>query len=481
MAALSYCKADSANITPMSLPSLTDPAAPPAQRNKVRNIARIAAFTMLAVATVVLLGWWLHVPALTRLMTGATSMKAISAIAFIASGIALLGCASRPRAGLACFLPNLLVLLVGTASLLEYTAGVDLFIDHLFADPESIALGNPPGRMSQMTAVAFILMGLQGMLVSQQRMPRLAHLLAGLLLSLGALSLTMAGYGYRMGIIQMLPVAVPTAALLLLGTLGWLVLQKPMGIMRVAYADSPGTLLLRWTAIPALLMPPLLAISIRAAEQLLGWTHAEVITAVGYLSGVGASAMVVGMAWLLHHLDHQRQKSERFQDAAYTDALTRLVNRRGFDEALERMLRGHRESDHGFTMLMIDLDHFKRFNDDFGHLAGDRALQVTGQVLLGALRPQDIAARFGGEEFAVILPGTDMVGARRTANRLLQAFHAQEWPHRPVTASIGITISHPGDTAATLVARADEALYAAKSGGRDRACESQPIVPASVS
>lgn len=481
MAALSYCKADSANIAPMSLPSLTAPAAPPAQRNKVRNIARVAAFTMLAVAAVVLLGWWLHVPALTRLMTGATSMKAISAIAFIASGIALLGCASRPRAGLACFLPNLLVLLVGTASLLEYTAGVDLFIDHLFADPESIALGNPPGRMSQTTAAAFILMGLQGMLVSQQRMPRLAHLLAGLLLSLGALSLTMAGYGYRMGIIQMLPVAVPTAVLLLLGTLGWLVLQKPMGIMRVAYANSPGTLLLRWTAIPALLMPPLLAISIRAAEQLLGWTHAEVITAVGYLSGVGASAMVVGMAWLLHHLDHQRQKSERFQDAAYTDALTRLVNRRGFDEALERMLRGHRESDHGFTMLMIDLDHFKRFNDDFGHLAGDRALQVTGQVLLGALRPQDIAARFGGEEFAVILPGTDMVGARRTANRLLQAFHAQEWPHRPVTASIGITISHPGDTAATLVARADEALYAAKSGGRDRACESQPTVPASMS
>ncbi len=454
--------------------------APPAAGNGIRKLAEFAGRAMLAVGLLVLLGWYLQLPPLTRLMTGATSMKATSAIAFLAGGLALLGCARRPRGGLACFLPNLLVLLLGAASLLEYIAGVDLFIDHLFADPEAAAHGNPPGRMSQMTAVAFILMGLQGMLVSQQRMPRLAHLLAGLLLSLGALSLTMAGYGYRIGIIQMLPVAVPTAVLLLLGTLGWLVLQKPMGIMRVAYADSPGALLLRWAAIPALLMPPLLAISIRAAEQLLGWTHAEVIAAVGYLSGVGASAMVIGMAWLLHHLDHQRQKSERFQDAAYTDALTRLVNRRGFDEALERMLLGHRESDHGFTLLMIDLDHFKRFNDDFGHLAGDRALQVTGQVLLGALRPQDIAARFGGEEFAVILPGTDMIGARRTANRLLQAFHAQEWPHRPVTASIGITNSHPGDSAAALIARADTALYAAKSSGRDRACENQVTTISSV-
>lgn len=172
--------------------------------------------------------------------------------------------------------------------------------------------------------------------------------------------------------------------------------------------------------------------------------------------------------------------SRHFQDAAYTDALTRLVNRRGFDETMDRLLRGHRESDHGFTMLMIDLDHFKAFNDDFGHLAGDRALQITGELLRTALRPQDIAARFGGEEFAVILPGTDVLGARRTAQRLLHAFHAQEWPNRPVTVSIGIANSHPGDTAATLIARADAALYAAKSGGRDRACENQITAISSV-
>ena len=463
----------------MSAPPKSNAKAQVAAANAMTKLAPIAAWTMLVVASLVLLGWCLQIPALTRLMTGATSMKATSAIAFIASGISLLGCARRPRAGLACFLPNLLVLLVGTASLLEHAAGVDLFIDHLFADPETIALGNPPGRMSQMTAVAFILMGLQGMLVSQQRMPRLAHLLAGLLLSLGALSLTMAGYGYRMGIIQMLPVAVPTAVLLLLGTLGWLVLQKPIGIMRVVFADSPGAVLLKRAGIPALLMPPVLAIAIRAAEHLLDWTHTEVVAAVGYLSGVGACAMVVGMAWLLHHLDEQQQKARRFHDAAYTDALTGVTNRRGFDEAIEHLLQGHRGTDHGFTMLMLDLDHFKNFNDDFGHLAGDEALQITGQILLESLRPQDIAARFGGEEFAVILPGTEMAGGRRAAQRLLQAFRTHDWPYRKVTVSIGIANSHPDDTAATLIARADEALYAAKSGGRDRACEAAVGPPAS--
>ena len=435
---------------------------------------------MLVVSAVVLLGWALDLPALTRVMTVSTRMQAISALAFIASAIALLDYIRHGRAGFACVVPNLLVLVLGGASLLEYITDVDLAIDHLFADPESVALGKPPGRMSELTAIGFLLLGTQGLLVSFQRGPRLAHLLAGLLLSLGAFTLTMTGYSYHTHVIQVLPVSAPAALMLIAGTLGWLVLQRPMGIMRVAYSDSPGTVLLRWAALPALLMAPLLAIAIRAAVQLLDWDFAEVVAAVGYLSGVGACAMVIGMAWLLHHLDQQRQRSAQFQDAAYTDALTRVVNRRGLDEAIDQLLRGHRERDHGFTLLMLDLDHFKRFNDDFGHLAGDLALQITGKLLREAVRPQDIAARFGGEEFMIILPATDMPGARRAAQRLLHAFHAEEWPHRPVTVSIGITNSHLDDTPATLIARADAALYAAKSGGRDRACENPATAESSA-
>lgn len=432
-----------------------------------------SATMMLASGTLVLLGWWLGVPGLQRLMAGVTMMKASTAVTFLAAALALVACASRRNPGVHCGLPNLIVVLMGGASLLEYALGVDLWIDHLFADPEALALGNPPGRMSQMSALAFVLLGTQGLLVSHQKCPRLSHALAAALMSVGTLSLAIAGYRYQIGAIRLVPVAAPTAMLILLGTLGWLMLQPPMGIMRVAFSSSPGGVLLRRAALPALLMPLAVALVVRAGEQALGWSHEEVIATIAYLSGLGAITMVMAMAWLLHNLDNQRRESEQFHNAAYTDALTRLVNRRGFDEALERLLQGHRQADRGFTLLMLDLDHFKHYNDDFGHLAGDRALQITSEILASELRPQDLATRFGGEEFAVLLPETGAAGARRAAQRLHGAFHARAWPHRAVTASIGIAGVHPGDTPESLIARADSALYAAKSAGRDRACEVQ--------
>lgn len=297
----------------------------------------LAAWTMLAASVLVLSGWALQQPDLARLMAGATVMKASSAITFFAAGVALLACASR-ASGVGCGLPNLLVVLMGGASALEYATGVDLLIDHLFPDPEALLMGHPPGRMSQMTALAFLLLGTQGLLVSRRKCPRVSHLLAAVLLSVGTISLAIAGYRYQLGAIRLVPIAAPTAVLILLATLGGLMLQPPMGIMRVAFSASPGGVLLRRAALPAMLLPPLLAIVVRAGEDALGWSHDEVIAAVAYLSGLGALTMVVSMAWLLHNLDRQRRESEQFHDAAYTDALTGLVNRRGFDEALLRFL-----------------------------------------------------------------------------------------------------------------------------------------------
>lgn len=439
--------------------------------DRLRRFAAAIGGAMVIAGLLVLLGWLLDLPALARLMAGATVMKASSALTFIAAGSALLACARPWGGGAACGLPNLLVVLMAAFSLLEYASGIDLWIDRIFPDPESIVLGNPPGRMSQMTAIAFVLLGMQGLLVSQRWFPRLAHVLAALLLSVGTLSLAIAGYRYQLGAVRLVPVAAPTAVLVLLGTLAWLALQPPIGIMRVTLSDSPGGVLMRRAALPALLLPLLVAMAVRAGEQALGWDHEEVISTVAYLSGLGAIVMVMAMAWLLHDLDRQRRESERFHDAAYTDALTRLRNRRGFDEALQHLLQGHRQGDRGFILLMLDLDHFKHYNDDFGHLAGDRALQIAGELLAAALRPQDIAARFGGEEFALLLPDTGASGGHRVAQRVLEAFRAWDWPQRPVTVSIGIAGVQPGDSADTLIARADAALYAAKSAGRDRACE----------
>ncbi|HTL14731.1 MAG TPA: GGDEF domain-containing protein [Thermomonas sp.] len=441
---------------------------------RFRALAPWVGAAMVASALLVLLGWWQGIDGLTRLLGGATAMKPSSAVTFILAGVALLACARPGVSGRWCALPNIAVALLGGLSLLEYLAGIDPGIDHLFPDPEAIALGMPAGRMSQMTAVGFVLLGGLGLLVRARRGVLLAQALAAGLLAIGALALAIAGYRYRVGEMTFVPVAAPTAILLIAAALAWLALQPPQGVMAVATADSPGGVLLRRMGLPALLLPLGLAVAVRGLETRLGWSHAEVIAALAFLSGAGMLVMVMYMARLLHGLDRQRRNAARLQDDALTDALTRLPNRRAFDTALERLLAGHRQSDVGFALLMVDLDRFKSYNDDYGHLVGDEALRRTGAVLRGVLRPQDLAARYGGEEFAVLLPATSAIGARRVATRLREGFHAQAWPERPLTASIGIAWAQPGDSAASLISRADAALYQAKEGGRDRACEALP-------
>jgi diguanylate cyclase (GGDEF)-like protein len=154
---------------------------------------------------------------------------------------------------------------------------------------------------------------------------------------------------------------------------------------------------------------------------------------------------------------------------ADTDILTGLANRRAFDDALANLLRGQREHDAMFSLLMLDLDKFKSYNDDFGHLAGDEVLRITGHLLGAALRPSDLAARYGGEEFALLLPGTDVTRAGEVAARILDAFRVFAWPQRAVTISIGVAQSATNDDATDLIRRADAALYDAKHAGRNQA------------
>lgn len=439
---------------------------------RMRQLAQGIGWLMLACGMVVLAGWALGLEPLTRLL-GPTTMKPVTAVTFMLGGSALLGCAQLRLAGHWCALPSVLVGLVGGLTLVQYGAGVDLGIDHLFPDPDAVRLGRPPGRMSQLTAVGFVILGVLGLIVRFRRAALVAQGVAVVLLAAGALALALAGYGYQPGMLFE-PVAVPTAALLMAAALGWLSLQPPRGIMAVATADSTGGVLLRRMGVPAILLPFVLALVVHALESRLGWLHAQVVAALTFVNGAGMLAMVIWMAYLLHGLDRQRRTAARLRDDALTDVLTGLSNRRAFDAMLQRLLAGHRGSDAGFALLMLDLDRFKSYNDDFGHLAGDEALRRTGAILRGVLRPQDMAARYGGEEFAILLPGTGPIGARRVAQRLRDGFHGQPWPERPLTASVGIAWAVPGDSAASLISRADSALYQAKQTGRDRACEALP-------
>lgn len=163
------------------------------------------------------------------------------------------------------------------------------------------------------------------------------------------------------------------------------------------------------------------------------------------------------------------QANIRLRELATTDALTGLYNRLVFQRRLEDECK--RSSRYGtpMSLILIDVDHFKSFNDTFGHPAGDEALQIVSRLLRSVARATDVVARFGGEEFAVVCPNTDLNGAVVVAERCRQAVESASWKWRPVTVSAGVaqfTADMPDATA--LVSAADRALYQAKNNGRNR-------------
>jgi diguanylate cyclase (GGDEF)-like protein len=167
--------------------------------------------------------------------------------------------------------------------------------------------------------------------------------------------------------------------------------------------------------------------------------------------------------------DRLRGDNARLTQVALTDALTELGNRREFDDVMSRAWSAGAPEG---ALAMLDIDHFKRINDAFGHGVGDRVLAEIGRLLRAALRPADRAFRLGGEEFAIWLPGASPEAAEAVCERLRERVSAAPWPTMAtdlsVTASFGVAGVHALDSAATLAARADKALYAAKRGGRNR-------------
>lgn len=188
---------------------------------------------------------------------------------------------------------------------------------------------------------------------------------------------------------------------------------------------------------------------------------------------------VDGVVAITRDITEQKRLETRLETLAIEDSLTGLANRRRFDERLkEEWARAYRDRS-SLALLMIDVDHFKAYNDEYGHPAGDACLRLVAKVIAAETqRAGDLAARYGGEEFAMLLPNTDAAGCARVGERIRNAVHQAGLVHRSnpvagcVTASIGGAACRPAleRTAgvASLVEAADQALYAAKEAGRNR-------------
>jgi diguanylate cyclase (GGDEF)-like protein len=209
------------------------------------------------------------------------------------------------------------------------------------------------------------------------------------------------------------------------------------------------------------------------------WFEPEALLPTSGLSGAPGPALLAfyavticsSFAFLLMH--KERADRETYE-LATTDSLTTVYNRRTFKELAEPQLSRSRRAELPVSLLMLDLDHFKRINDTYGHLGGDDVLKSVAALVHGCLRKEDLLARYGGEEFVVLLPGTSDEQAANVAERIREEVAARSFDANGhlvrVTVSIGIA-SEDGNTLPSLEAmlgRADEALYQAKKEGRNR-------------
>jgi diguanylate cyclase (GGDEF)-like protein len=172
--------------------------------------------------------------------------------------------------------------------------------------------------------------------------------------------------------------------------------------------------------------------------------------------------------------------NEVIERLARTDPLTRLVNRRGLEEAIAHERDRAERTGEPLSVVALDLDHFKRVNDTWGHAVGDRLLSAVGEALRAGVRPYDVAARVGGEEFLLVLPATHRERAADVAERLrarVAQLAVEGFPER-VTSSAGVAEHARGETTDALLARADAALYEAKRLGRNRVVVAPPSAPA---
>jgi diguanylate cyclase len=180
---------------------------------------------------------------------------------------------------------------------------------------------------------------------------------------------------------------------------------------------------------------------------------------------------------LAGQVDSLRQELEKTKARSMTDGLTGVYNRQAFDDNLKDLIVRSRVMNNDFSLLMLDLDDFKKINDTYGHLMGDRVLVALCQKCRKSIRGDDILARYGGEEFAIILPGANLKNALNKGRQICDTISSVRYAttnedsedYLCVTVSIGVTAFKKEDTPETIIGRADKALYKAKKSGKNRA------------
>ncbi|MEO8059848.1 MAG: GGDEF domain-containing protein [Burkholderiales bacterium] len=327
------------------------------------------------------------------------------------------------------------------------------------------ASGSAPRNVGNVLIVVALAAQHRGMtLYWGRRPPDRAYLaLAAMTFAATAVSLTQAsGHGLRVAAVCLGAGVMLLATVRLIWVCGSQQMPRFALVMATGYGVLAAALCVR--AVQALSVAPATKISIDAPGH-LNVPFAILVLFVGGLINLAQLRLILGR--VLQHLTTE----------ARTDALTGAANRRGLTRYLDEVHARAVQGDHPYVLMMVDIDHFKAINDQHGHAEGDRVITRIAQALRDGLRVGDFVARWGGEEFCVLMPRIRLVEARALAERLTMQIAASGQPR--VTISVGIAEAHVRSEAPeAVIRRADEAMYRAKQSGRNRVVDAVDAIAA---
>lgn len=455
----------------------------PPLRSKTPSIVKWSSNLTMLVGFAALVGWAFHVDPLRTVVPGGNSMKVGTALSLLFLGASLRLIGPPHRSDWRTFAGRTLVLVPLAISgltvcemLFHWQTGLDQW---LFGHEASRARG--PGAMSPATAMSVLSLSAAIELTTMRSVlaRRLAQAFILFALLLTGLALIGYVYGveslYSIGIFS--SVATHTAGTLLLCSIGLLHVRRDFGLMEPLQSQGVGGLFAR-RALPLMVGIPLLLGWVRLYEWRLGYVTFEFGVAVHTAATIVLFVIIIW--WSARSLDRADQRHERTRKEAsdlrrlsHLDPLTGVFNRRSLHERLDREWSKAVRHSHPLSCIMIDIDHFKRINDTYGHQAGDVVLRTVAAMLVRQCRPGDLVCRYGGEEFCIIAPQTDEQGAAELAERLRAMFEEVPIPFEGrseiVTTSLGVAEAWGwNDDSDAMIRRADRALLAAKVRGRNQ-------------
>ncbi len=453
----------------------------------------------------ILYGWLFEPKFLLWLFPTAISMKANTAVSVLLANIALyLFLTKKPIYRVIQRCIALLIFLLGSLTLYEYITDIELpYLDDLFIRSElrqnsTLPISVFTSRMSPLSTIHWILISGCIFLLTYRNY----HILnfARLLLIPVIITSIMVLIGYTYGVHDLSNLGFynplsPVSAVFFIGlSVCLLFIHAERGFMRLFVGRTLGSRMARG------LLPALITIFIALGwlgrqGNAMGWYNNQFETSMLIFFTLFLSSTLIiwqargqhGQELLRQRAQHAlelsniklekkvaqrtqelQQLTQELEAISLTDSLTNLPNRRAFEQRIATEWQHTLRYATPLSIMMVDVDHFKRFNDDFGHQTGDEVLLQVGQLLAKAVRSTDFASRYGGEEFIVILPNSSLQDTLPIAQRICDEIAQHPWPQRPVTVSVGVAAYSNQANVQDLIAQADKALYQAKADGRNR-------------